>query len=61
MKDLKKIIVRRIYLLSTGKSSLLTEEEKRVIKEVDNKVTINLLEPNEEDYEKIEEIFLKYF
>jgi hypothetical protein len=61
MKDRKKIIVRRIFLLSTGKSSFLTEEEKKVIKEVDDKVTINLLEPNDEDYKKIEKIFSKYF
>lgn len=59
--DYKSIICRRIFLLSTGKDSMLTEEEKKIIKEIDLKISIDLLSPSKEDYDKIDKIFTKYF
>jgi len=58
--DTKKI-TRRIYLLTVGKYSKLTEEEKAILKKIDLKITINLITPSEKDIEAVDKIFAKYF
>lgn len=58
--DTKKI-TRRIYLLTVGKYSKLTEEEKAILKKIDLKITINLITPSEKDIETVDKIFAKYF
>lgn len=61
MKDYRKVITRRIFLLMTGKDSLLNDEEKKIIKDIDMKISINLIEPDQNDFDEIDKIFSKYF
>lgn len=56
-----KMITRRIFLLTTGKYSKLTEEEKAILKKIDLKISINLITPSDKDIEIVDKIFAKYF
>ena len=57
----KDNITRRIYLLVVGKGNTLTEEERKIIDQIELRITCNLETPNDLDYDEIDKIFCKYF